>query len=137
MNMRITVILIVLTLIFTVIIFYFFAQDSKVTELAVTQDPLNNVKTEKIFTDNSREIFLLIKLSKVKKGEELKISWYKDTADNNLLLIQDNRVITDNQGSGFLQISLVNKNGSYESGSYQVKVTLEGKPEKTLDFKIN
>ena len=137
MNIRITAVLIILTLIFTVIFFYFFAQDSKIAELIVTQDPLNTVKTEKVFTDKSREIFLLIKLSKVKKDEKIKISWYKKTGSNNLLLIQDNIIFTDNQGSGFLQISLANKNGSYESGNYQINVTLNGNPEKPFDFKIN
>ncbi|MHB1375955.1 MAG: hypothetical protein ACYCXB_00810 [Candidatus Humimicrobiaceae bacterium] len=137
MNIRITAVLIILTLIFIVIFFYFFAQNSKISELIVTQNPSNTVKTEKVFTDKNREIFLLIKLSKVKKGEKVKISWYKNTGNNNLLLIQDNSIFTDNQGSGFLQISLANKNGSYESGNYQINVTLNGNPEKPFDFKIN
>jgi hypothetical protein len=137
MNIRITTILIILTLIFIVIFFYFFAQNSKIAELIVTQDPLNTAKTEKVFTDKSHEIFLLIKLSKVKKGEKIKISWYKNTGNDNLLLIQENSIFTDNQGSGFLQISLAKKNGSYESGNYQINVTLSGNPEKPFDFKIN
>jgi hypothetical protein len=137
MNIRITVILIILTLIFAVIFFYFFAQDSKITELAITQSPSNTAKNEKVLTDKNREIFLLIKLSKVKKGEEIKISWYKNTGENNLLLIQDNNILTDNQGSGFIQISLVNKNSTYENGNYQVDVSLNGNSEKPLDFIIN
>jgi hypothetical protein len=137
MNIRITAILIILALIFTVIFFYFFAQDSKISELIITQDPLSTTKTENVFTDRSREIFLLIKLSKIKKGQEIKISWFKKIDNNNLLLIQDNSIFTDNKGSGFLQISLADKNGSYESGSYQIKVTLNGNPEKPFDFKIN
>jgi hypothetical protein len=136
MNVRIAVILIILALIFTVIFFYFFSQSSKVSELIVTQDPLNKVKTEKVFTDKNREIFLLIKLSKVKKGEEIKISWYKNIGKK-MSLIQDNSIFTDSQGSGFLQISFAGKNGIYESGDYQVDVCLNGNPEKPLDFNIN
>jgi hypothetical protein len=137
MNIRITAVLIILTLIFVVIFIYFFNQDSKITSLIVTQDPLNTAKTEKVFTDNSNNIFLLIKLSKVKKGEKIKISWYKNTGENNKLLIQDNNILIENQGSGFLKVSLVNKNGSYESGNYQINVSLNGNPEKPLDFSIN
>ncbi len=137
MNIRITTILIVLTLLFGVIFFYFFAQDSKITDLIVTQDPLNTAKTEKIFSDKSHVIFLLIKLNKVKKGEKIKISWFRNNGENNLLLIQDSVILTDSPGSGFLQISLLDKNGNYESGNYQIKVSLNGNLYKPLDFQIN
>ncbi|MHB9128389.1 MAG: hypothetical protein ACYC3T_09345, partial [Candidatus Humimicrobiaceae bacterium] len=89
------------------------------------------------FTDNKNDIFLLIKLSKVKKGEKIKISWYKNTGENSNLLIQDNNILIENQGSGFIKISLVNKNGNYENGNYQINVSLNGNPEKPLDFSIN
>jgi len=137
MNIRIITILIVLTLLFGVIFFYFFAQDSKITDLIVTQDPLNTAKTEKIFSDKSHVIFLLIKLNKVKKGEKIKISWFRNNGENNLLLIQDSVILTDSPGSGFLQISLLDKNGNYESGNYQIKVSLNGNLYKPLDFQIN
>lgn len=137
MTIRIAAILIILTLIFAVIFIYFLNQDSRITELIVTQDPLNTAKTEKAFTDNSNDIFLLIKLSKVKKGEKIKISWYKNTGENSNLLIQDNNILIENQGTGFIKISLVNKNGSYENGNYQINVSLNGNPEKPLDFSIN
>jgi hypothetical protein len=137
MTIRIITILTILTLIFVVIFIYFFSQNSRITELIITQDPLNTVKTEKVFTDNSNDIFLLIKLSKVKKDEKIKISWYKNTGENSKLLIQDNNILIENQGSGFLKISLINKNGSYENGDYQISVSLNGNPEKSLDFSIN
>lgn len=137
MTIRITVILIILTLIFAVVFIYFLNQNSRITELIVTQDPLNTAKTEKAFTDNRNDIFLLIKLSKVKKGEKIKISWYKNTGENSNLLIQDNNILIENQGSGFIKISLVNKNGSYENGNYRINVSLNGNPEKPLDFSIN
>jgi len=137
MNIRIIIILIVLTLLFGVIFFYFFAQDSKITDLIVTQNPSGTSKTEKVFSDKSHEIFLLIKLSKVKKDEKIKISWYENAGENNLLLIQDSTIFTDSPGSGFLQISLLNKNGSYESGNYQINVSLGENLYKSLDFQIN
>ena len=137
MNIRITAVLIILTLIFVVIFIYFFSQDSKITELIVTQNPLNTAKTEKVFTDNTNDIFLLIKLSKVKKGEKINILWYKKTGENNMLLIQNNNILIDNQGSGFLKISFVNKNDSYESGNYQINISLNGNPKKALDFNID
>ncbi|MHB1254259.1 MAG: hypothetical protein ACYCZ1_08835 [Candidatus Humimicrobiaceae bacterium] len=137
MTIRTTAILIILTLIFAVVFIYFLNQDSRITELIVTQDPLNTAKTEKAFTDNKNDIFLLIKLSKVKKGEKIKISWYKNTGENSNLLIQDNNILIENQGSGFIKISLVNKNGNYENGNYQINVSLNGNPEKPLDFSIN
>ncbi|MHB9129329.1 MAG: hypothetical protein ACYC3T_14155, partial [Candidatus Humimicrobiaceae bacterium] len=96
MTIRTTAILIILTLIFAVVFIYFLNQDSRITELIVTQDPLNTAKTEKAFTDNKNYIFLLIKLSKVKKGEKIKISWYKNTGENSNLLIQDNNILIEN-----------------------------------------
>ena len=137
MNIRIIAVLIILTLIFAVIFIYFFRQDSKITELIVTQNPLNTTKSEKLFTDNSNDIFLLIKLSKVKKGEKINISWYKKTSEDNMLLIQNNNILIDNQGSGFLKISLVKKNNSYESGNYHISVSLNDNTQKALDFNIN
>ena len=137
MNIKITAVLIILTLIFAVIFIYFFRQDTKITELTVTQNPLNTTKSEKLFADNSNDIFLLIKLSKVKKGEKINILWYKKTGENNMLLIQNNNILIDNQGSGFLKISLVNKNNSYENGNYHINVSLNDDPQKALDFSIN
>ena len=137
MNIKITAVLIILTLIFAVIFIYFFRQDSRITKLTVTQNPLNTTKSEKLFTDNSNDIFLLIKLSKVKKGEKINISWYKKTSEDNMLLIQNNNILIDNKGSGFLKISLVNKNNRYENGNYHINVSLNDDPQKTLDFNIN
>jgi hypothetical protein len=137
MNIRIIAILIILTLVFAVIFIFFFRQDTKITELIVTQDPFNTTKSEKLFTANGNDIFLLIKLSKVKKGEKINISWYKKTGEDKMLLIQHNNILIDSQGSGFLKISLVNKNNSYESGNYHIDVSLNDGPQKAFDFNIN
>jgi hypothetical protein len=136
MNIRIAVVLLILTLIFAVIFFYFFSQDSRITKLLVTQDPSNTEKTGKVFTNTGNDIYLLIKLSKVKKGEKIKISWYRNSEENKMLLIQDNNILIESQGSGFLEVSLANKNGNYARGNYNINVFLNENPEKPIDFII-
>jgi hypothetical protein len=136
MTIRIIAVLIILTLIFVVIFFYFLNQNSKITELIVTRDPLNTAKSEKTFTDDGKDIYLLIKLNRVKKGEKVKVSWFKNEDDTGKTLVQDNNVITERQGSGLIKISLLNKNGSYGKGSYEVIVSLNENTEKSLYFSI-
>ncbi len=136
MTIRIIAVLIILTLIFVVIFFYFLNQNSIITELIVTRDPLNTAKSEKTFTDDGKDIYLLIKLNRVKKGEKVKVSWFKNEDDTGKTLVQDNNVITERQGSGLIKISLLNKNGSYGKGSYEVIVSLNENTEKSLYFSI-
>jgi len=136
MTIRIAVILIILTLIFAVIFFYFLNQNSRITELIVTQDPLNTLKNEKIFTDNDKNIFLLIGLSKVKKGEKITVSWFRYVDNTRKELIQDNNISLESKGSGFIKISLLNKNGSYENGIYDITVSIDTRLERSLDFSI-
>ncbi|MHB1348229.1 MAG: hypothetical protein ACYCXK_12145 [Candidatus Humimicrobiaceae bacterium] len=136
MTIRTTVILIILTLIFAVVFFYFLNQNSKIAELAVTQDPVYISKTQKVFTDKDKDIYLFIKLNKVKKGENLKISWFKNTEDAGKTLIQESNVITQEKGSGFVKISLLNKNDRYENGSYELFVSLNKNTERSLEFRI-
>lgn len=136
MTIRTTVILIILTLIFAVVFFYFLNQNSKIAELAVTQDPVYISKTQKVFTDKDKDIYLFIKLNKVKKGENLKISWFKNTEDAGKTLIQESNIITQEKGSGFVKISLLNKNDRYENGSYELSVSLNKNTERSLEFKI-
>ena len=136
MTIRITVILIILTLIFAVIFFYFSNQSSRITELIVTQDPLNTLKTQKIFTDNDKTIFLLVGLSKVKQGEKITVSWFKYVDKTKKELIQENNISLENKGSGFIKISLLSKNGSYENGIYYITVSIDRRLERSLDFSI-
>ncbi len=136
MNIRIITVLIILTLIFIAIFFYFNNQDSSIASIIITQDSLNSDRDTKAFTDKTKEIFILIKLSKVKKSENIKISWYKKSG-NDLVLIQENNVMTDNEGSGYIRLSLISKNSLYESGSYSVNIVFNGKAEKPKGFTIN
>ena len=136
MTIRITAILVILTLIFVVIFFYFLNQNSKITELIVTQDPLNTAKSEKTFADDSKNIYLLIKLNRVKKGEKVKVSWFKNEDEASKTLVQNNNVIIEKQGSGFIKISLLNKNGNYKKGTYEIIVSLNENTEKSLYFSI-
>ncbi|MHB8276668.1 MAG: hypothetical protein ACYDIA_03310 [Candidatus Humimicrobiaceae bacterium] len=136
MNIRIITVLIILTLIFIAIFFYFNNQDSSIASIIITQDSLNSALDTKAFTDKTKEIFILIKLSKVKKSENIKISWYKKSG-NDLVLIQENNVMTDNEGSGYIRLSLISKNSLYESGSYSVNIVFNGKAEKPKGFTIN
>lgn len=72
MNIRIITVLIILTLIFIAIFFYFNNQDSSIASIIIIQDSLNSARDTKAFTDKTKEIFILIKLSKVKKVKILK-----------------------------------------------------------------
>jgi hypothetical protein len=135
-NIRIITVLIILALIFIAIFFYFNNQDSSIASIIITQDSLNSAQDTKAFTDKTKEIFILIKLSKVKKSENIKISWYKKSG-NDLVLIQENNVMTDNEGSGYVRLSLISKNSLYESGKYSVNIVFNGKAEKPKDFTIN
>ncbi|MCE5329115.1 hypothetical protein LLG07_02110 [bacterium] len=136
MNIKTIVILIVLALIFTVIFFYFYNQPSEIKSVQLTQDISNTTEDIKLFNDRFKEIFIIIKLSKIKKDENIKILWYKKT-DSKLLLIQDNVIKNINDGSGYLKLSLINKNGKYDSGDYLVNVYLNGKKENSREFTIN
>lgn len=45
--------------------------------------------------------------------------------------------MTDNEGSGYVRLSLISKNSLYESGKYSVNIVFNGKAEKPKDFTIN
>ena len=135
MNIKSIVILIVLALISAAIFFYIYNLPSEIESVAVTQDPSSMDEGARSFTDVSKEIFVLVKLSKFKKDENIKISWYKKTKDN-LLLMQDTNVKTINDGSGYLKLSLVNKNGKYDSGNYLVDVYFNSRKEASLEFAV-
>jgi len=90
----------------------------------------------RLFTDKSKEIFVLIKLSKVRKDESIKVSWYKKD-ENKLLPVQNDNIKSINEGSGYIKLSLVSKNGKYDSGDYLVDIYFKGQKEKSLEFIIN
>ncbi|MDD5659723.1 MAG: hypothetical protein PHR39_06925 [Actinomycetota bacterium] len=137
MNIKIAAILIVLTLIFASIFFYFYKQPSEIKSIMLTQDGSDTAKNKKSFSDRTREIIMIMELSKMKKNGKIEISWYKKTNDNKLSLIQENIIKNTDNGSGFLKISLACKNGKYECGNYLVCIYLNGKKEILQEFTID
>lgn len=136
MNIKSITILIILTLIFAAVFFYIYNLPSRIESVILTQDPSNMTEDIRLFTDKSKEIFVLIKLSKVRKDESIKVSWYKKD-ENKLLPVQNDNIKSINEGSGYIKLSLVSKNGKYDSGDYLVDIYFKGQKEKSLEFIIN
>lgn len=88
------------------------------------------------FDGRNLDIYLIIEVKHLTIEDEIKVQWEK-IENSSCKIIQKNIVNPEQKGSGKIIISLVKKNDMYPSGSYNVRVYLNGGSKISKKFYIS
>lgn len=88
------------------------------------------------FDGRNLDIYLIIEAKYLTTEDEIKVQWEK-IENSSCKIIQKNIVNPEQKGSGKIIISLVKKNDMYPSGSYKVRVYLNGGSKISKKFYIS
>jgi len=144
-NKKITVILIIITLIVSAVIIYTIKEDKGldffyVIDKSKDSEILNKTVDSLIFySSDNPDIYIFLKFKNINKGEKLRLVILSDNLENENSkkeIFQTTDIITEKEGPQIIEISLAKSGNSYKLGKYLVELYSNEKLIDTKEFTI-
>jgi hypothetical protein len=141
MNIKIIIILVIITLIISSVIIYAIKKDTGIDSFFVIDRsidsnlPLAMDKTPILKMTYDTDIWVILKLKNPGKGENYKlVVYYNGESDNEIL--QTNKISIKEGVSQIIEVSILKKGNQYQKGIYFVKLYHNELLEKEIEFEI-
>jgi hypothetical protein len=141
MNRKTIVILIVLTAIFAVVALTLLKKETTIENVIISnnadliENEAKNTEDTQIEFTRESEIFAIILVKNITKKDTISIKW--EIIENiTEKIVQDDKVIPKEEGSGELIVSLARKNNQHEIGKYKLSVSLNNQTPIIKEFTV-
>ncbi|MBM3707203.1 MAG: hypothetical protein FJW69_02505 [Actinobacteria bacterium] len=143
MNRKTITVLIVLTAIFALVIFTILKKETAIVNVLLsdkaelTENELKNIENAPAVFNKESEIYAAISVKNITKEDTISIKWeIIDNNNDNTKTIQEDRIVSKEEGSGEIAVSLARKNNQHETGKYRVYVRLNNQATITKEFTV-
>jgi hypothetical protein len=140
MNKISIAIIIICTAIIAVVVFFSLKEEAGIEDIYLVSSI--NIEEESLedtgareFSSTSSTIYVLIPVTGVEAGDQIKVAWVFLGKDGNKI-IQTDDIEVEDEGSGTIAAYLLKADSVYKPGEYKVKVDYNGLMEKEASFTI-
>ena len=89
-----------------------------------------------VFSKNTENIYLILEVQYLVPEHEIIIIWERYDQDK-YILVQQDTINPQKQGSGFITITLAKRNEAFPEGIYRVEAILDNRQRLVKNFEVN